>query len=548
MNKGLSLKIIMILGKLKKIDWGILVSMLLGVGVFFLLYSELLNPNFVDSIVNMSYDPFQSYIGWELFRSSPWSFPLGKIVNLLYPIGVPVTFTDSIPLFAIFFKLFRNWLPFPFQYIGIWQLLCFTLQGMFGYLLLKQYFKQRLLAVIGSIFFIISPIMLFRLNGHFALGAHWLLLWSLLLIFKKSTFLRIWQWTAIFALALFIHPYLFFMCGALFLADFLHHLFVARTLSYKKALYVFILEILMVFLLAWVIGITSVGNSGAPGFGIYSLDLNALINPDGWSTIIQDMKVRWPNEGFNYLGLGVILLLIISVFEYFRGGDYKNFKKTFFSHWPLILVSVAIVSVSISNIISLCGKEIMTIPISRFLSENVFGIVRSSGRLFWPVYYLIILGAFSVLKKIKAPLAYCLIIVILLIQIYDIHDKLSQYDSFYKKMRWETPLQNSFWQNASKQYKHIFLVKSYVNKKDDAVSFFAAQHGMTLSSGLFARSVGLINKNYTDELESQLLLGNVDDKTLYIFRGDGEAREMTKNVDLLRHHLLTVDGYSVLAP
>jgi len=531
-----------------KIDWGIIISLLLGAGAFFLLYSELLNVNFVDSIVNMGYDPYQSYIGWELFRSSSWTFPIGKIVNLSYPVGVPVTFTDSIPLFAFIFKLFRAWLPFPFQYIGIWQLLSIMLQGMFSYLILKHYFKQKILAVLGSIFFILSPTMLFRLNGHFALGAHWLLLWSLYLNLKSTSVFKIKQWTAIIVLSLLTHPYLFIMCGALFMADLLQHLFVTKTLQWKKALYILIAEMLLTILAAWIVGIFAVGNSGAPGFGIYSVDLNALFNPDGWSTIIQNMNVRWPNEGFNYLGLGVIALGILSVYEYFRAGDYRNLKNLFVSRWPIILVSLAIAATAITNTISFFGKEIFVFPLPEFLKDNVFGIVRSSGRLFWPVYYLIVLGAFSVLRKIKTPFAYVLIIAALFLQIYDIHDKLQQYNNFYQKMHWESPLQNTFWQDASKQYKHIFFVKSYVNKRDDAIAFFAAQNRMTMNLGLFARDVALINKKETDEEETRLKQGIVDKKTLYVFRSELEAKEMTQKVDLLQHHLIIVDGYPVLAP
>ncbi len=65
-------------------------------------------------------DPSQHYLGWEFYRRSDWFFPLGLTDQLAYPLKTSVIYTDSIPLFAVFFKLFRHILPAQFQYFGIW--------------------------------------------------------------------------------------------------------------------------------------------------------------------------------------------------------------------------------------------------------------------------------------------------------------------------------------------------------------------------------------------------------------------------------------------
>ena len=56
-------------------------------------------------------DIAQHYAGWMLFRNSDWTFPLGVGKNIAYPYGTAVSYTDSIPIFAVFFKIFRNCLP-----------------------------------------------------------------------------------------------------------------------------------------------------------------------------------------------------------------------------------------------------------------------------------------------------------------------------------------------------------------------------------------------------------------------------------------------------
>lgn len=80
-------------------------------------------------VLNVCYDDWlyagrdltQHYFGWIFYRKTDWTFPLG-ITQGLSDFDTCLTFTDSIPLFAIFFKLFRNILPETFQYFGLWGL------------------------------------------------------------------------------------------------------------------------------------------------------------------------------------------------------------------------------------------------------------------------------------------------------------------------------------------------------------------------------------------------------------------------------------------
>ena len=95
---------------------------LIGLAIFISIYGVgIINP-FSDSLIYKGYiekDVAQHYAGWLLYRNSPWQFPLGVGENIAYPYGNAVTFTDSIPLFAIFFKIFKGILPRTFQYFGI---------------------------------------------------------------------------------------------------------------------------------------------------------------------------------------------------------------------------------------------------------------------------------------------------------------------------------------------------------------------------------------------------------------------------------------------
>ena len=94
-------------------------------------------------------DPFKDYIAWVFYRHGPWTFPLGLNPSYGLDISSSVVFTDSIPLFAIIFKAFSSVLPEPFQYLGIWTLLCFILQSVFAWLLMGVFTSNRWLQFFG---------------------------------------------------------------------------------------------------------------------------------------------------------------------------------------------------------------------------------------------------------------------------------------------------------------------------------------------------------------------------------------------------------------
>jgi hypothetical protein len=89
-----------------------LAAILIGTIAFLILFGiHTLNPANVDWIYIRGGDMLQHQLGWMAFRAEPWSLKIGWISSLLYPTGTSIVYTDSIPLLAVFFKLFRAWLP-----------------------------------------------------------------------------------------------------------------------------------------------------------------------------------------------------------------------------------------------------------------------------------------------------------------------------------------------------------------------------------------------------------------------------------------------------
>ena len=112
-------------------------------GIIFLIFGlmygfKVLNPTNINWIFAGYGDLIQHYVGWEAFRVADWSFPLGLTNVVSYPLDISVIYTDSVPLLAIFFKLISFMLPKSFQYMGLYGLLCFILQGILSAKIVKK--------------------------------------------------------------------------------------------------------------------------------------------------------------------------------------------------------------------------------------------------------------------------------------------------------------------------------------------------------------------------------------------------------------------------
>ena len=72
-----------------------------------------------------------------------------------------------------------------FQFIGLWLVLSFALQGVFGALLMQLATPRPTLQLLGATLLILSPPLIFRIL-HAALTAHWLLLAALWLCLRHD--------------------------------------------------------------------------------------------------------------------------------------------------------------------------------------------------------------------------------------------------------------------------------------------------------------------------------------------------------------------------
>ena len=197
--------------------------LLIGIFVYWYVVGfKVFDPLYIGWLVGR-FDPIQHYLGWDFFRNSAWTFPIGLSPTFGLDISSSIVYADSIPLMAIIFKGLDKLLPLNFQYFGIWLLICFLLQAYFGWLLANIFCNSKLSKIAVTILFTISPQLLWRLNTHAgvhnALASHFLILAGIFLNLRKGESHRYFYWMLLFVASLTINFYFLLITSLLWGAD-----------------------------------------------------------------------------------------------------------------------------------------------------------------------------------------------------------------------------------------------------------------------------------------------------------------------------------------
>ena len=502
----------------------------IGLAAFFLVNTGISLDVTNDAWIRTGYaekDILQHYTGWLFYRQSPLAFPMGVAQGINWPEGCAVTFTDSIPLFAVLFRLLSAWLPATFQYFGWFTLLCYMLQGAAAALLLSLFSGRTAAVLCGAALFVFSPVMLERSFRHTALAAHWLLLFALYLYFldRRQGFRFRAGYLVLLGLATGIHPYFLPMLFAVFFADLLTH--AAETRQVLRPLGFLLAGFAVVLAVGWAFGIFSgTASGGAAGYGYFCMNLNSLFCPVSaggyvWSRVLaQRPQGLGSVDGFNYLGLGALLALAPCVLWRLRQHGLRGALATLRRHWALAAVCLCLTVFAVSSTVLYCNLVIVQIPLPDVV-ERLCSVFRASGRMFWPVYYLIFLFVFSMLARVeprRCPwLGAVLLAALLAVQLWDISPALAQKRSFFTESRqdFDYPLQSSVWEAAAGAFTHL---ESLDVSLYQAVypAYYAATAGMTTSDGWAARYDTARRQIDTREAIAALEAGRYDPDTLYI--------------------------------
>ncbi|KPN92267.1 DUF6311 domain-containing protein [Pseudomonas nunensis] len=525
-----------------------LLPLLMGVLAFFIVIGpRALDPQNIAWLD--SGDPATHYLGWVFFRHSPWTFPLGLNPSYGLELGSSIIFSDSNPLLALLFKPFNAWLPETFQYFGIWLMACFVLQAWFAWKLVGLVTPNVALKLLGAGLFLFSPPMFLRMGGHLSLAGHFLILAALYLTLHPGVQRRRLAWGALLAATALVHAYLLAMVALIWIAD-----LAGRTrkgqLTRRTALIELLVLFLLVALCCWQAGYFSIGKGTvAGGFGLYRMNVLSLIDASGWSSIVPDLP-EGPGdyEGFNFLGAGTLLAAIFAAVALLRRNT--DFGRAVRSLPVLMLALVGLLLFALSNDIGL-GLLNAHYPLPKAFVK-LANIFRASGRMFWPVFYVIVFAIIYLVVRSNRPrTAVCLLAVALCVQVVDTRNGwagLRQSRMMEPASEWATPLQDPFWKSAALHYANIRSL-SPKNQPDtwQPLADFAATHGMKTDAAYLGRMSTTALEQAEEKATRMLQTGQYDPDSLYIL--DENARlEAVKTVNSATDLLTRIDGMVVLAP
>lgn len=368
-------------------------------------------------------DNAASLIGYYALAHDSWRWPLLYTELINYPTGGNIYYTDAVPLLALLGKMLFKTTGILYPYMGTWILLSYILMGVFAHLAFRALNVSTGAAVAGAALFILLPEFIWR-HVHIGLIAQFMIaasIYAYIRIVSVSKQAEIIAVATLTPFVILINAYLFAMSSCIIIAALLDSSRLNKT-SFKIIIASMFGMISVFFILSVSIGLIGRGISlpEAGGFGIYSMNLASPFWPQ-YSLLSFGQGFLDPiggqYEGFNYLGLGVLLLFALSLV--LRPGAYLRLIAR---HSFLAAVLAALTAYAASSLIYFGHYKILEIGYDSLpIINRVTATFRSSGRFFWPVAFIIVICSVAILyRRLGARHATALFLAAVIVQGIDI--------------------------------------------------------------------------------------------------------------------------------
>lgn len=472
-----------------------------------------------------SYDLKSDYLAFKFFINDVWRFPIGLNPNY-GEISNSIVFSGAVPILSFIFKLFKNFLPDNFHFFSIWIVLCLFFQFFFAYKIIYYLTKNNLYSYFSSIFFILSSILIYRLNLHLSLGAHWLILAFVYLDLNQNQKNLLSKKIFLITLSSLIHFYFtiillimnifysFFNNGLKFNYNF-----------FKENLYI----ILVLIFTMYIVGYFHIPATDALGFGYgyYKSNLLSFIDPSpsvndvSWSIILPDIhNSRGEKEGFAYLGMGIILLIFFLLLK-----SLKNLRQIKINYKYLSL-SIFFLLLSFTNNIDIGSLNLLKINLPDIIYAPL-SIIRASGRLIWPVYYFIVIFIIYKFYKLKLKNYLSIIIILIFVQVFDYSKSINENFILQKNVN-SQKYENEIWELITKEFKNISTT-SLSNRSNsfNTISNFLIKNDFESTNyfrlGRYNREAASV---YRSEFIGDLMEKKIDFKKAYIIESSDHLRHL----------------------
>lgn len=489
-------------------------------------------------------DRITNHIGLLYFIQDNWRWPLFYVPQLAFPEGANIIYTDSIPLLALITKIFYKSTGIWFNYFGFWVFACFPLLGLFAALAIREGRCKDPVAIVGGILLALSsPALLVRF-GHIALMGHFLIVWAFFIYLKFCNTSSVKNLTIHFviitSLCILLQTYFLLMVMPFFAAALLQAFFERRIKLFSAALSSAIVfsSILLIAFISGMIGPGSVKGTSW-GFGYYSMNLlSPFIPPRAHlpAFIAQHIKYdptgySWDAtggqyEGYNYLGAGVLFLLFIQLTAFFPLA-----KQIIKKHLFLIFALACLTLLALSNQIYLGNRLIFSTHDRHWLD-----FFRTSGRLFWPIYYVLMIAlVLGIFKRFSIKTARSIIFIAVIAQLLDTTllrtNMIAAISNGYPQV-----LNNKAWNELLAEHQFVEQYPSFQcggwakdwpdNNSNMEFLTLAAKQNKPINSAYLARTSRSCIDETADKVNVKLKNGG-----LYIFAKDFPMREFKESND-----------------
>ena len=312
----------------------------------------------------------------------------------------------------------------------------------------------------------------------------------------------------------------------------------------------------------YTIGIFYVGGSlSSLGYGYFSMNLNALYNPvskgfDNWSAALEvKPNLLGQMEGFNYLGLGILIFLPVAAAMY-----VFMFKKQIFSaclkfckeHFGIIFSTAALTVFAIGDWIRFGGLNLFRLPIPESITNGIFGIFRANGRFGNMLVYMTVLFVLYALLKLKKPmLSAALLALLLLVQIYDMRGVLASKHAYFtggtgdmQSQEVSLTISSDFWQDAAQNYDFALYIYSPVNNSCIDIAQTFGRRGKAVNTAFEAKVDYDKYNSLCQNTKEDILWGTLDEDTIVVC--PVETVEMADAIRQNGYSVFYTDGITVI--
>ena len=311
----------------------------------------------------------------------------------------------------------------PVNPYGGWVAACFILSAIFATLLVIETGQRSLLAAAAASLLVISAPPLLHRFGHMNYLGHFLVIGTLFLYLRdhrvEATWTRALSWIGWLCLVFLFDLYLFVMCSVIYGASWLRRLHVERPAVLRAAAE----PAAAIAALSCVAAIAGFGTGAdispfAFGFGNFSMNLASPFWPQrsglfpGFYPIVD--ATGGQTEGFNYFGFGALLLIVIAIIM-----NRRSLGAIIVEHRYLFVGLIGLFVFALSDRVFLGNVKVLDLAYS-WRVDHYLGVFRSSGRMFWAVFYAMMLfGLVGVLRQFSSRSGVVVVLGCCLLQLVD---------------------------------------------------------------------------------------------------------------------------------